>query len=91
MKEFISFEISDTGIGMTKKQVENLFEPFLQGDRSTERKYGGAGFGLAISKSLALYLGGDIWVESKIGVGSTFNLTIPIVTLDSNVELVGNG
>ena len=91
MKEFISFEISDTGIGMTKKQIECLFEPFSQGDKSTERRYGGAGFGLAISKSLALFMGGDIWVESEIGVGSTFNLTIPIVSIDSNVELVGNG
>jgi signal transduction histidine kinase len=90
-KDFISFEISDTGIGMTKKQIENLFIPFLQGDPTAERKYGGSGFGLAISKSLALFLGGDIWVESKVGVGSTFNLTIPIVTIDSNVELVSNG
>ena len=90
MKDFISFEISDTGIGMTKKQTENLFEPFSQGDRSAERKYGGAGFGLAVSKSLALFLGGDIWVESKIGVGSTFSLTIPIVSIGSKVELVGN-
>jgi len=90
MKDFISFEISDTGIGMTKKQTENLFEPFSQGDRSAERKYGGAGFGLAVSKSLALFLGGDIWVESKIGVGSTFSLTIPIVSIGSKVEFVGN-
>ncbi len=90
-KDFISFEISDTGIGMTKKQVENLFIPFLQGDPTAERKYGGAGFGLAICKSLALFLGGDIWVESKIGVGSTFNLTIPIAAIGTNVELIGNG
>jgi two-component system, sensor histidine kinase and response regulator len=87
--DFISFEISDTGAGMTEKQVEGLFEPFSQGDSSVERRYRGVGFGLAISKSLAHFLGGDIWVESKIGVGSTFNLTIPVINVGSRTEFVG--
>ena len=83
----LSFEISDTGIGMAQNQLQDLYQSFSLGDSSSSRRFWGAGLGLAISKPLALFLGGDILVESKIGVGSTFTLTIPVkkVTAEENL------
>ena len=72
----IQFDVVDTGIGMTAKQMGRLFRPFAQADETVTRKFGGTGLGLAISKALANLLGGDITVESEVGRGSTFRLTI---------------
>jgi Signal transduction histidine kinase len=72
----LQFEVKDSGIGMTPKQQECIFESFAQADGSTTRKYGGTGLGLAICKSLTRMLGGDIWVESTLGEGSSFFFTI---------------
>jgi signal transduction histidine kinase/DNA-binding NarL/FixJ family response regulator/HPt (histidine-containing phosphotransfer) domain-containing protein len=72
----IQLEIRDTGIGMSDEQVSRLFQPFMQADGSTTRKFGGTGLGLAISKRLAKLLGGDITVQSRLGLGSTFILTV---------------
>ncbi len=71
--ETVCFEIQDTGIGISTAQREHLFEAFVQGDGSVTRRFGGTGLGLALSKRLALALGGDvILTQSEIGHGATF-------------------
>jgi signal transduction histidine kinase/CheY-like chemotaxis protein len=76
-REWITFQVADTGIGMTTGQLEKLFEAFTQADTSTTRKYGGTGLGLALSRRLCLLMGGDITVTSQEGAGSTFTIRLP--------------
>lgn len=71
----INFSVKDTGIGLTEEQISHLFQPFTQADTSTSRKFGGTGLGLAICKKLVQMMGGNIWIESKPGQGSSFNFT----------------
>lgn len=70
------FEVADTGIGMSPTQLAGLFQPFIQADNSTTRRFGGTGLGLTISRKLARLLGGDIAVDSYPGAGSCFSITI---------------
>jgi signal transduction histidine kinase/CheY-like chemotaxis protein len=75
--DFLEFEVSDTGIGMTPEQMSKLYSAFSQADASTTRNYGGTGLGLAITKHFCLMLGGDVLVRSELGEGSTFVVTLP--------------
>ncbi len=76
--ESMKLIVSDTGIGMKQEALDYIFEEFRQVDMSTTRKYGGTGLGLAIVKKLVNLLGGDISVESEVGKGSKFTITMPI-------------
>lgn len=74
----IAFEVSDTGIGMSADQMARLFEPFMQADATTTRRFGGTGLGLAITRRLARAMGGDVTAQSAPGEGSRFTLELPL-------------
>ena len=91
----LEFRVTDTGIGIPKKKLETIFQPFSQADTSVTRKFGGTGLGLTISRRLTRMLGGDLTVESTPGKGSTFIVRVKTGPLDG-VPLVdrlenGNG
>jgi PAS domain S-box-containing protein len=75
--EYLEFFVKDTGIGIPQKQYQLIFERFRQGSESHNRGYEGSGLGLSIAKTYVEMLGGEIWVESEEGKGSTFYFTIP--------------
>jgi PAS domain S-box-containing protein len=76
-REWLEFQVSDTGIGISPEHQVNLFEPFMQADASTKRRYGGTGLGLAITKKFCDMMQGLIRVESQLEQGSTFTIQLP--------------
>jgi signal transduction histidine kinase/CheY-like chemotaxis protein/HAMP domain-containing protein len=80
------FEVKDNGIGMTPEQIERIFEPFIQADGSTTRKYGGTGLGLVITKNFIELMGGTMQVESAPGLGSRFSFNITFETIDASAN-----
>jgi signal transduction histidine kinase len=84
--EQIVFRVTDTGIGMTREQLGRLFQAFSQAEASTSKKYGGTGLGLAISRKFCQMMGGDLTVESELGKGSTFTVSLPVTVLTSSTS-----
>jgi signal transduction histidine kinase len=74
--ERLVIDVTDTGIGMSADQMSKLFQPFVQADSATTRKYGGTGLGLDISRKLCRMMGGDVTLQSEPGKGSCFTVTI---------------
>jgi signal transduction histidine kinase len=75
---WVTFSVSDTGIGIAKEHQGALFKDFTQVDSPIQKRFRGTGLGLALSKRLAELLGGSVAMESELGHGSTFSVTIPV-------------
>jgi|GEM_PF-3404069 len=80
----LSIVVEDTGIGIDLGKMKDIFQPFTQADASTTRRFGGTGLGLAISKRLSHLMGGDLSVESRLGEGSRFTVTLPLAADESS-------
>ena len=76
------FEVKDSGIGMTTEQIDRIFDPFMQAETGTTRKYGGTGLGLSITKNIVELMGGELSVTSTPGVGSKFSFDLTFDTID---------
>ncbi|MEM7018490.1 MAG: ATP-binding protein, partial [Pseudomonadota bacterium] len=76
---WLRFYVADEGIGMSPEQLKTIFQPFIQADSSTTRKYGGTGLGLAITERFIKMMNGYIQVTSEPGKGSTFTIELPVM------------
>lgn len=85
----VQFEVSDTGVGISKELRSRLFEPFSQADSSTTRRYGGTGLGLVICKRIVNMTGGEIGIRDPNGIGSTFWFSIPFRSVAESEEVTG--
>ncbi|QDU57938.1 ATP-binding protein [Aeoliella mucimassa] len=74
--------VQDTGVGIAKDRLNDIFEAFRQEDSSTTRKYGGTGLGLSITQQLTSLMGGEMWLDSEVGVGSCFHARLPFDTVE---------
>ena len=86
----VIFRVNDTGIGMNTEQMSRLFQPFMQAEASTTKKYGGTGLGLAITKHLVEMMGGSITVESETGGGTTFTVRLPSVVQGDHLAVLSD-
>ncbi|MEZ4672114.1 MAG: ATP-binding protein [Anaerolineae bacterium] len=84
--EFIEISVTDTGIGIPEKALAAIFDRFEQAEKDTDRKFGGTGLGLDISKQLSLMHGGDLTVSSEVGRGSTFTFTLPLAGINAQAD-----
>lgn len=87
--DWLTVNVTDTGIGMTTEQLERVFDPFSQADSSTTREYGGTGLGLSISRKFCELMGGTLTAQSEKGTGSTFTMKVPTGTQQSIPDQAG--
>jgi len=78
VEKMLRFRVSDTGIGIPAERIGQLFTEFQQADGTIAREFGGTGLGLSITKKFVEVHGGQVWVESKVGTGSTFFFSVPL-------------
>jgi signal transduction histidine kinase/CheY-like chemotaxis protein len=90
-RDEVVFRVADTGIGMTAEQLSRLFQPFMQAEASTTKKYGGTGLGLAITKHFAEMMGGSVTVDSEPGKGTTFTVRVPVVLAEETAGRTEEG
>ena len=87
-REWITFRVSDTGIGLSAAEIVRLFQPFTQADASTTRRFGGTGLGLALTRRFCQMMSGDVTVHSVAGEGSIFTIKLPATLSDPVIEPV---
>lgn len=85
--DYMQFTVKDSGIGMTESQTEKVFDSFVQADSSTTKKYGGTGLGLAISRQFCQLMGGELFVRSTLGKGTTFYLQLPLTDVPQGAHI----